>query len=404
MWQQEEVGEPVLAAREQGAGRDALWLQHDATGDGSYEAFLGNGSTEDVERPVDPASPVLMLYTAAFEGRPRGALISHSALLHQALVVALIQRVDHDYTYLNSGPLFHIATLMTTAATFHLGGTNVFTRRSDPAEMLRLIEEERCNGAFLLHPTVKKMGELNADGRHDLSSLVTMKMGVAGFDEAISQESTPWLRKPGGYGQTECTGIVAYSAFSEGGSFSSGRASPVARVRIVDPDGAELPPGETGEIVVRGPVVMNGYLGAADATAERRRGDWHHTNDLGRREPDGTVTFVGPKTRLIKSAAENIYPAEVEACLSQHPAVREAAIIGVPDPTWGQNVKAIVVLHDGQAATENEIIDHCRERIASYKKPKTVEFVPSLPRTSTYALDRDALDAAHGGGGYPGTA
>jgi long-chain acyl-CoA synthetase len=172
------------------------------------------------------------------------------------------------------------------------------------------------------------------------------------------------------------------------------------QMRIVDPDGNELPPGEVGEIVARGPAVMAGYHDRDDLNAERQRDGWHHTNDLGRREADGSLTFIGPKTRMIKSAAENIYPAEVEGCLNAHPQVREAAVIGVPDPTWTQSVKAVVVLHDGEEVSADDIIEHCRAHIASYKKPRSVEFVDALPRDG-FAVDYDALDERFGGGGYP---
>ena len=173
-------------------------------------------------------------------------------------------------------------------------------------------------------------------------------------------------------------------------------------VRLLDPDGNEVPDGETGEIVARGPQVMNGYRGHDEETARRQVGAWHHTNDLGRREADGSLSFVGPKGRLVKSAAENIYPAEVEGALNAHPAVRESAIIGVPDPKWGQSVLAVVVLAEGQDATEDEIIEHVKARIASYKKPKSVVFrAEPLPRNG-WPIDYDALDAQYGGGGYPG--
>ena len=162
-----------------------------------------------------------------------------------------------------------------------------------------------------------------------------------------------------------------------------------------------LPPGETGEIVARGPTVMNGYWNRPEENEYRTRGGWHHTNDLGRREVDGSITFIGPATRMIKSAAENIYPAEVEGCIARHPAVAECAVIGVPDERWTQSVKAIVALHPDADATVDDIIEHCRQAIASYKKPRTVEFVDKLPRAG-FAVDYDALDARFGGGGYPG--
>lgn len=397
LWQRDEIGEVIEGARH--AASEATWICHDDP-DG-YEAALAAADPTDREEVIDPASSVLLMYTAAFTGRPRGALLSHRALLHQSLVVALVQRIWLGYTFLNSGPLFHMATFMTTLATFHLGGTNVFVRRADPQEILELIHRERCNGAFLMPPTVQRMGELNADGRYDLSSLVHLRMGVAGFDEHLSPQTTPWLERPGGYGQTEVCGLVTWAAFG-GEDITTGRPSPVAQVRIVDPDGREVPPGEVGEIVVRGPLVMDGYLNDPEETARRQRGGWHHTGDLGVRVADGTIRFVGPMTRFIKSGAENIYPAEVEGVLVQHPAVREAAIIGVPDPTWGQSVVAIVALHDGAEVTAEELIEFCRQRIASYKKPKRVEFVDALPRTVHGQVDRDELDRRFGGGGYPG--
>jgi long-chain acyl-CoA synthetase len=196
-------------------------------------------------------------------------------------------------------------------------------------------------------------------------------------------------------------GMLTYNTLGDGGIGTHGRPSPVVQLRIVDPDGREVAAGETGEIVARGATVMNGYWNRPELNEARRRGGWHHTNDLGRRETDGTFTFVGPKTRMIKSAAENIYPAEVEACIGSHPSVTACAVIGVPDPTWTQSVKAIVVMRDGQTVTADEIITHCRERIASYKKPRTVEFVDELPRAG-FAVDYDALDEKFGGGGYPG--
>jgi long-chain acyl-CoA synthetase len=175
----------------------------------------------------------------------------------------------------------------------------------------------------------------------------------------------------------------------------------VVQVRLVDEDGDEVPDGETGEIVARGPTVMNGYWNRPELNERRSRRGWHHTNDLGRRESDGTITFVGPKGRMIKSAAENIYPVEIETCIAAHPGVAECAVIGVPDPKWTQSVKAIVVLSTGATTTAEEIVEHCRARIASYKKPRTIEFVEKLPRDG-WAIDYDALDEQFGGGGYPG--
>jgi acyl-CoA synthetase (AMP-forming)/AMP-acid ligase II len=399
VWQGEEIGDTVRAAREL-ARSSALWLRHDAEGDGSYEAFLTGGSNADPARDIDPSSALLLIYTAAFTGRPNGAMLSHTALITQGIVMARLSDIDVDYVYLNCGPLFHIATFMTTLATFVAAGTNVFTRRIDADELCRLIETEQCTGAFVVGPTIKQILEANKDHRYDLKSLRAFR-GKPEWNEMITVDTSPWARHPGGYGQTEVMGMLTFNTLAHAPMGTHGRPSPVVQVGIVDPDDRELPVGETGEIVARGPTVMNGYWNRPEENARRQRGGWHHTSDLGRREADGTITFIGPATRIIKSAAENIYPAEVEACVAKHPGVAECAVIGVPDAQWTQSVKAIVVLNQGAEATAEAIIEHCRAHIASYKKPRTVEFIEKLPRDG-FAVDYHALDEQFGGGGYPG--
>ncbi len=397
-WQEAEIGETLRQVRRDTAS-EALWLRHDGEGEGSYEAFVATAPDTDPALFVDESGAVLMMYTAAFTGNPNGALLSHRALVVQGSFMAQIQGVGADYVYLNCGPLFHVATFMTTLATFLSGGTNVFTPRADAEELCRLIADEGCTGGFIMGPTMDQIIELNADGRYNLKTL----RGFAGKPEwtaMITVDTSGWGRRPAGYGQTEVMGMATLNAL-EPSIGSSGRPAPFVRIATLSPEGRELPAGEVGEIGVRGPTVMNGYFNRPELNAERQAGGWHHTNDLGRIEADGSLTFVAPKGRLIKSAAENIYPAEVEACLRSHPAVEDAAVIGVPDPKWDQNVTAIVVLAEGRTVTADEIIDHCRQRIASYKKPKAVEFVAALPRQG-FAVDYEALDERFGGGGYPG--
>jgi acyl-CoA synthetase (AMP-forming)/AMP-acid ligase II len=434
LWQEAEIGETSLKARQQAAGagvRNATWIQHDGAGSDGYEAIIapigdggavGGGSAlggavggglggvlGGEVKLVGETDPVLMLYTAAFGGRPAGALLSHRALVTQGSLICSIQDIGSDYVYLNCGPLFHVATLMTTLATFVAGGTNVFTPRVDPEELCRLIDSERCTGAFIMPPTIPQIVELNADGRYDLHTLRTFP-GKPEWTAMITPDDSPWGRRPAGYGQTEVMGLVSFNAL--GPSIGThGRIAPFLRVGILDPAGREVVQGETGEICVRGPTVMNGYFNRTELNDERRAGGWHHTNDLGRIESDGSLTFIAPRSRLIKSAAENIYPTEVEACIRTHPRVADVGVIGVPDRQWGQNVLAVVVLKNDDVAqgggengevTADGIIEHCRARIASYKKPKIVEFVDSLPRQG-FAVDYEALDERFGGGGYPGS-
>ncbi len=397
IWQDEEIGASVREARRR-ATSGATWLRHDDEPD-AYEALVEEPDGS-LERAVDPSAPALIVYTAAFGGRPNGAMLSHVACIAQGLVYGHFTGTSADDVYLNSGPLFHLGTLMHTLATFVAGGTNVFVRRVDAELLCEVVERERCSGAFVVGPMFDAMLSARAEHGYDLSSLRAVP-GNPAWDAVTSVDPSPWARRPGGYGQTELVGMVTFSCLGLDAAGSHGRPSPLAQLRIVDEDDADVPDGDVGEIVVRGPTVMTGYWNRPEENARRQRDGWHHTHDLGRREPDGSLTFIGPKTRMIKSAAENIYPAEVEGALAAHPAVAECAVIGVPDPTWVQHVKAIVVRRGDGAVSAEELIDFCRDRIAPYKRPREVEFVDALPRTGL-SVDYDRLDAAYGGGNYPG--
>jgi long-chain acyl-CoA synthetase len=390
-----EESEAVVKAR--ATVPEGLWVQ---AGE-EYEAYLAGGSSTSREESVDPASPVLALYTAAFDGRPNAALLSHDALVAHSMSLLHIRQMESGFTFLACGPLFHVGTMMFMLATFQLGGTNVFTPAYEPHEVCRLIEAERCTQAFLFGPMIDGLVEANADGKYDLSSLHFVSHSPA-WDAMITVDSSPWCAsKMGGYGQTEVGGMLTFLGLGMGGAGLAGRPSPLVHVRILDPDGNEVAPGEVGEICARGHSVFSGYFNRPELNAAKTAGGWHHTGDLGRREPDGTLTFVGPRLRMIKSANENIYPAEVERALKSHPAIADAAVIGVPDERFHQTVKALVVVEEGRALTAEDVIEHVRSSIASYKKPRHVEFVDSIPKKG-FVPDYDTLDETFGGGAYPG--
>ncbi len=230
VWQQEEIGDTVADARARWAG-NARWLQHDGgTGPESYEGFLAGGpeASAPVDAGVSPTDPVLQLYTGAFGGTPNGALLSHQAIIAQSLVVAMVQRVDGDTAYLNSGPMFHMATLMTTFATFQMGGTNVLTRRVDAEELCRVIAAEGCNYGFVMGPTAEEIMAVNADGRYDLSGFRTFG-GNRAWNAMVTVDDSPWGVHPAGYGQTEVTGMLTYNALGVGTEGTSGRPSPWSR-------------------------------------------------------------------------------------------------------------------------------------------------------------------------------
>jgi acyl-CoA synthetase (AMP-forming)/AMP-acid ligase II len=395
VWQDDEVG--ALAAELRLAHTGPEWIQHDTDGAGSYEDLTAAGYATDTEDPVDPASGLLVIYTAGFDGRHKGALLSQQCLLSISIVQGLVMdvRIGTDDVFLNTGPFFHIGDLVHALPYLHFGGTNVVLRRMNATEACRLIEAENVTAAYLYGPIADIVAEANADGRYDLSSLRT-PAGQAGPVTDADRLAPPVT----GYGQTEVGGRVTFSAFGGPAIGGMGRTSPLAQVRLFNSDGNEVDSGEVGELAVRGPVVMNGYLNSP--TDSSQPASWRRTGDLGRREADGSISFVGVARRMLKSGVENIYPAEVEAVIRQHPAVALCAVIGVPDERWAQSVKAIVVLKPDQSAAEADIIEFCRAHIASYKKPRFVTFVAELPMVAG-AIDYSALDQAHGGGGYPGS-
>lgn len=399
-WQEAEIGAQNRAARgDWKEGR--AWIQHDGEAHDaeSYEVLLARATKLAVFEPLEPATPLLAIYTAAFSGRPGAALLSHESLLLTAVLSLHGQKVTEKSGYLVSGPMFHVGVLMGALATFMAGGRNAFVARVEPLELLQMIQDEKLTHAFIPQPTAQQMGAANKDERYDISSIFEKPDLSDWRSPLVMPPSAPLMQSPGGYGQTEIGGLTVLAWL--GGS-GAGRPSPFLQIKIGDEQGVELPRGEVGEIFARGPLVMCGYWNRPEENARRVVEGWHRTNDLGKRLPDGSLAFVGPKTTMIKSALENIYPAEIEACLRQHPAVADVSVIGVPDPVWSQNVKAVVILRPGVAASEAELIEHCRTRMASYKKPKIVVFVESLPKLpGTPFTDRAAVDAAHGGGGYP---
>jgi long-chain acyl-CoA synthetase len=403
--------EPAVVVWESGPLEDALaplrrgatghWVCHNGTGPDSYEAWIAAHPAADPACEVPDTAPVLLLYTAAFDGRPNGALLSQRALISHSLVLGVIRQIEEGFICLDSGPLFHVGTAMFAIATLLFGGTNVVLPTFEPELACRLIEQERCQAAVLFPAMVAQLVAANADRHFDLSSLRFSPADDA-WNSMITIDDSPWGRSFAGYGQTQVAGMLTFHGLGIGGIGTSGRPSPLAQVRIVDPDDQDVPDGEIGEIVARGPHIFSGYFNRPDLTKATLRGDWHHTGDLGRREQDGTLSFLGPKLRMIKSGGENIYPAEVERALTSHPQVAAAAVIGQPDPTWGQNVAALVVRAEGAQVSGDDLIEHVRARIASYKKPKSVIFVTEIPRRG-FTPDYDLLDAEYGGGNYPGS-
>ena len=333
--------------------------------------------------------------TAAFTGRPKGALLTSKGIVQQDLVMAAVRLIDPAVdVYLSSGPMFHIGVLLKTFAIFHWGGKNVMIPRVDADVVCRLIADEHCTSAYVFAPTIRQLVEINANGEYDLTSLVDTVGGsppedIAEAWYAMTNCAPPRFNGTIGYGTSETVGMVTFEYRPPAPLGTFGRTSPVVALRVVNEAGAELPVGEVGEIVVRGPQVMTGYL---DEPAMDPNG-WRHTGDLGRRESDGSISFIGPNQDMIKTAMENVYPAEVESVLREHPDLTEACVFGIPDPEWGQSVRAVV--ESAGSPSEADIIEYVRKRIASYKKPKSVIVVEKLPRAE-FRVDRAAVKEQYG--------
>ena len=342
--------------------------------------------------------PVLILHTAAVAGRPRGAILSQRGLVASALMAIECWRLSPDDVNLGVLPLFHIAALGLLFATQWAGGATVLSARFDPAALLLQLEAERGTVLGVFPPMLGALLDAAQARPVDLSSLRCLTGLEAPDTLARLQQAVPqadfWLT----YGQTETTGSVSFGRFRDHPG-SAGTPTRLHRVEIVDDEDRPLPAGQAGEIVVRGPAVFDGFWNLPEDTAITQRGGWHHTGDLGRLDADGTLWYAGrsPAKELIKPGGENVYPAEVERTILEHPAVAEAVVFGVPDAHWGEAIKAACVLRPGQTLTAEALADFVGSRIAGYKKPRQVVFVETLPRTPAGAVDRAAIKREHGG-------
>ncbi len=309
-----------------------------------------------------------------------------------------LPRIDEDDVFLVATPLSHAPGLGTWAFIAR-GAKQVVMPFFDPGRVLNLIEREHCT-TMLLVPTMIQLILADPDAkRRDCSSLRWVMYGAAPIAEQTLQAAIElwgnilWQ----GYGQSEASPIsyLPPRRHVPGSPWlrSAGRPTPNVLVRIENPDGQELGPEEVGEIVVRTPGAMKEIWNDPDATASRLTPDgWVRTGDLGYTDPDGFLYIIDRKEDMIVSGGFNIWPAEVESALLAHPAVAEAAVIGVPHPKWGETPKAVVVLKPGYQATEDELIAWCRERVGPVRKPTSVEFrTQPLPRSPVGKVLRRVL-------------
>ena len=360
-------------------------------------SLLMQGQTLGPPADVSDTSPYVILYTAAVDGRPRGAVLTHRSLIAGSMQLTHYWRMGANDVNLCALPLFHLAGLTLLLATLQAGGMSVVVPRFEAQAAAHTIRRERVTTMGVFPPMLGRVLDCAANSPADLSSLRTL----TGLDtpETIArlEKVCPDARFWSGYGQSEVSGYVSLGKFRERPG-SAGRAALHSNVAIVDEFDNPVPPGQTGEIVVRGPGVFQGYWNRPTETAETLRGNWHHSGDLGRLDDDGYLWFEGrsPAKELIKPGGENVYPAEVERVIVQHPAIAQAVVIGVPDAEWGEAIKAVCMIRAGHQISEQAVIEFVAARIARHKKPRFVVFVDALPVTSAGIMDRTKVKTDYG--------
>ena len=331
--------------------------------------------------------PACILYTSGTTGRPKGVLLSHGNCLWAAVSLAQDSRFETHHRVLLVFPLYHSAAFSLLNTCLYLGCTLVSMERFDSREVMELTVRERIS-KMAFPPTVWNLIlQLPDLGKYDTSSVESVSSGAAAMPLETKQRLIrlfPQAQLGETYGMTETA--AAITTLKPGDVMdrtgSVGRALTNTEVRVVDDNDRDLPPDQIGQVIVRGPNVMLGYLNRPRETEAALQGGWLHTGDMGRLDQDGFLYLVDRLDDMIISGGENIYPREVEEVLFTHPKIREAAVVGLPDPVWGQRVHAVVCLGKGEEITGEEVIRFCRERLAGYKKPRSVEFTDSLPRSA----------------------
>ncbi len=339
----------------------------------------------------------VIIHTAAVAGRPRGALLSHRNISCSSLHFHTALKMTPEDVHLNLLPMFHIAGLAMMFQSFHAGALNVNMSKFDAVKAVELIVEKKCSVMFDFAPILSLILDQQEKSAKSIESL----RAVVGIE---SLETMERYRKVSGgtfhvmYGQTETSCLATLGRFDERPG-SAGRPILLGRIELFDEYDRPVPVGRTGEIALKGPMVFKGYWNLPEDNAHTFRDGWHHTGDLGRFDEEGFLWYAGRKAEkeLIKPGGENVYPAEVEKVILQHPAVEATVVFGVPDPKWKEGIKAVCKLKKGASLEPGELVKFVGERIAGYKKPRYVEVVEEFPLLADGSADRAEIKRRHGG-------
>lgn len=366
----------------------------------AYEDALSAAADEPIDETVTPDDTCIIMYTSGTTGRPKGAMLTHANLTWNAVNVLVDHDLIADERALVSAPLFHTAGLnMLTLPVLLKGGTCVLVESFDPGGTLDLVERHGITFMFGVPTMYDQVARHPRFEDADLSSLRILTCGGSPVPTpliaAYQRRGLTFLQ---GYGMTEAAPgtlfLDAEHAVAKAGS--AGVPHFFSDVRVVRPDLTPVDVGETGEVVVRGPHVMTGYWGLPTETAGAFADGWFRSGDAARVDEDGYVYIADRLKDMIISGGENIYPAEIEDLLLAHPDITECAVIGVPDATWGEVPRAVVVPREGAALDPDEVLASLTGRLAKYKIPKSVVIADALPRTASGKLLKPQVRARFG--------
>ena len=364
--------------------------EHDA-----YEGWLAAHAPDPRVHPAGRADCFVQLYTSGTTGFPKGAMLTHHGMLAHARNVAATQAMTADSRVQVAMPLFHVGGTSYSLVAWSAGAPIHMMRTPDPAGALRMLHQERITHTFYVPALMAAMTQVPGAEKFDFSALKAVSYGASPMPLPVMRACLKLFPKgtmQQVYGMTEQSGVVTVLPPEDHENpavahrlVSAGKAIPGVEIEIRDPvTGAPVPAGSPGEIWVRSEQVMAGYWGKPDATAAAITPDgWYRSGDGGHIDADGYVYVTDRIKDMIISGGENIYPAEVERVLAEHPALRDVAVIGVPDEQWGEVPKAVVVLEPGATLDADALIAWCGERLAGYKVPRTVNVLPELPRNPT---------------------
>lgn len=405
------LAETMAKAREQLAPIGCLVVGGDAesagTGAEDYERALNEASPSLREREVTQDDPAFIMYTSGTTGRPKGAVLTHyNLLMHAFSNMAHLGAPTDDRVWLAAAPLFHIAGLSGMLPNLLLAGRTVLlpSGRFDPAATVELLERERVSSCFLVPAQWQAICALPDIAERDLSALRRITWGAAPASTTLLRtiiDTFPQAEVTTAFGQTECSPVTTVLRGEDAIRKIGSVGTPLLNVetRVVDEEMNEVPRGQIGEIVYRGPTVMREYWNKPDETAEAFRGGWFHSGDLVHEDSDGYYYVVDRKKDMIISGGENIYCAEVEDALAAHPDIGEVAVIGIPHDKWGETPLAVLApLGRDAAPSARELQSWCADRLARYKHPRSLAVVDALPRNPSGKVLKTQLRADYAAG------